>query len=49
MQMRLYHEKNSAFFATFVKSTLNFQQFETKDDPHTHVFSIFWTHKDVVG
>ena len=31
----------SQFFATFLKSTLNFEHFEKKDDPHS--FSISQT------
>ena len=35
MQLSKKQEHFSQFFATFLKTILNFQHFEEKDDPHS--------------
>ena len=41
IQILLSQKKNSfsQFFSTFPKSTLNFEQFQKKDDPHSRCIS----------
>ena len=41
IQILLYQKRKafSQFFSAFLKSTLNFKHFQTKDDPHSRCFS----------
>ena len=41
IQILLYHKRKafSQFFSAFLKSTLNFEHFQTKDDPHSRCIS----------
>ena len=41
IQILLYQKRKafSQFFSAFLKSTLNFKHFETKDDPHSRCLS----------
>ena len=50
IQMQLFQKQNTfpQFFASFVKSRLNFKYFENKDDPHRFCISEITTSKNVV-
>ena len=41
IQILLSHKRKtfSEFFSAFVKSTLNFEHFQKKDDPHSRIIS----------
>ena len=41
IQILLYHKRKafSQFFCAFLKSTLNFEHFQKKDDPHSRCIS----------
>ena len=41
IQILLYQKRNyfSQFFSAFLKSTLNFEHFQKKDDPHSRCIS----------
>ena len=48
MQVSTQKKKNSEFSAAFLKSTVNFNPFEEKDDPHGFCISEMMDSENVV-